>query len=120
MRTRSIFFCVSLCWLAACHSSKTELFQKLPASHTGITFDNTITENDSLNPMDVVNIYNGGGVGIGDFNNDGLQDIFLTGNRVSSRLYLNKGGFRFEDITVEAGVEGMGRWARGVSIVDIN
>ncbi|HXB07829.1 MAG TPA: VCBS repeat-containing protein [Puia sp.] len=105
--------------MAACHS-RTELFQKLPASRTGIGFNNKITENDSINPLDVVNIYNGGGVGIGDFNNDGLPDIFLTGNMVSSKLYLNKGGFRFQDITVEAGVEGLGRWARGVSVVDIN
>lgn len=70
--------------------------------------------------MNVVNIYNGGGVGIGDFNNDGLPDIFFTGNMVSCKLYLNKGRFQFEDITEKAGVDGMGRWARGVSVVDIN
>lgn len=92
----------------------------MPTAHTGITFNNQITENDSINPMDVVNIYNGGGVGIGDFNNDGLQDIYLTGNMVPSKLYLNRGHFKFEDITAVAGVEGLGRWARGVSIVDIN
>ncbi|GGA88957.1 VCBS repeat-containing protein [Puia dinghuensis] len=105
--------------MSACHS-KTTLFEKLPASRTGIAFNNQITESDSLNPMDVVNIYNGGGVGIGDFNNDGLQDIFLTGNMVPCRLYLNKGNFQFQDITDAAGVGGLGRWARGVSIVDIN
>ena len=68
----------------------------------------------------MVNIYNGGGVGIGDFNNDGLPDIYFTGNMVPCRLYLNKGNFKFEDITEKAGVEGMGRWARGVSVIDIN
>ncbi|HEY2581359.1 MAG TPA: VCBS repeat-containing protein, partial [Mucilaginibacter sp.] len=73
-----------------------------------------------MNPLDVVNIYNGGGVGIGDFNNDGLPDIFFTGNMVPSRLYLNKGNFEFEDITDKAGVGGIGRWSRGVAIVDIN
>jgi hypothetical protein len=105
--------------LAACHS-KQSLFERVASSHSGITFNNRIVENDSMNPLNVVNIYNGGGVGIGDFNNDGLQDIYFTGNMVSSKLYLNKGNFEFEDITAKAGVEGMGRWARGVAVVDIN
>ena len=99
---------------------KPTLFQQVPSSHSGIYFNNKITENDSINPLDVVNIYNGGGVGIGDFNNDGLQDIYFTGNRVPNRLYLNKGNFKFKDITDKAGVGGMGRWGRGVSIIDIN
>lgn len=106
--------------LAACNQKQTTLFEKISSSHSGIHFNNEIIENDSINPLDVVNIYNGGGVGIGDFNNDGLQDVYLTGNMVASKLYLNKGDFHFEDITSKAGVEGMGRWARGVSIVDIN
>src|SRR5664279_1397098 len=70
--------------------------------------------------MDVVNIYNGGGIGIGDFNNDGLQDIYFGGNMVPGKLYMNKGNFEFEDITDIAGVGGMGRWERGISVVDIN
>ncbi|HEV8504033.1 MAG TPA: VCBS repeat-containing protein [Chitinophagaceae bacterium] len=114
----SLFVVLSVA-LGACHQKKT-LFEKISSSRSGIDFNNKIVENDSINPLDVVNIYNGGGVGIGDFNNDGLQDIYLTGNMVSSKLYLNKGSFEFEDITERAGVEGMGRWARGVSIVDIN
>src|SRR5690349_23455645 len=88
-------------------SNKSGLFEKISSSRSGIDFNNQIVENDSINPLDVVNIYNGGGVGIGDFNNDGLQDIYLTGNMVPSKLYLNKGGFKFEDITAKAGVEGM-------------
>lgn len=103
----------------ACNQKKT-LFEKISSSHSGISFNNKIVENDSINPLDVVNVYNGGGIGIGDFNNDGLQDIYLTGNMVPCKLYLNKGNFHFDDITSKAGVEGMGRWARGVSIVDIN
>ncbi|HTL09335.1 MAG TPA: VCBS repeat-containing protein, partial [Chitinophagaceae bacterium] len=82
----------------ACRHAPGSLFEQVSASHSGITFKNTIVETDSINPMDVVNIYNGGGVGIGDFNNDGLQDIYLTGNMVASKLYLNKGNFTFEDV----------------------
>ena len=108
-----------LCCLSSCTHSDT-LFENIPSSTSGITFNNKITENDSINPLDVVNVYNGGGVGIGDFNNDGLQDIFFTGNMVPCKLYLNKGHFQFEDITEKAGVGGLGRWARGVSVVDIN
>ena len=105
--------------LDACNSKQT-LFQQITSSHSGITFNNKITENDSINPMDVVNIYNGGGIGIGDFNNDGLQDIYFGGNMVPGKLYLNKGKFKFEDITDKAGVSGMGRWERGISVIDIN
>ncbi|MGY3053666.1 hypothetical protein ACVWYG_001866 [Pedobacter sp. UYEF25] len=68
----------------------------------------------------MINLYHGGGVGIGDFNNDGLQDIYFTGNRVSNELYLNKGDFKFANITKEAGVDGMHRWGRGVAVIDIN
>ena len=104
----------------ACKHPPDTLFEKISSSHSGINFNNLITENDTINPLDVVNIYNGAGVGVGDFNNDGLMDIYLGGNMVSSRLYLNKGDFKFEDITEKAGVEGMGRWARGISVIDIN
>jgi len=114
---RLLFICTIV--LFSCNKRQT-LFEKISSSHSGINFKNIITESDTINPMNVVNVYNGGGVGIGDFNNDGLQDIYFTGNMVSSKLYLNKGNFKFEDITTEAGVEGMGRWARGVSVVDIN
>lgn len=99
---------------------KATLFQQIPSSQSGIYFNNKITENDTINPLDVVNIYNGGGVGIGDFNNDGLQDIYFVGNVVSNKLYLNKGDFKFEDITDKAGVNGLGRWGRGVAVIDIN
>lgn len=99
---------------------KHTLFEQIPSSHSGIHFNNQIIENDTINPLDAVNIYNGGGVGVGDFNNDGLQDLYFTGNMVSNKLYLNKGDFKFEDITYKAGVGGMGRWGRGVAVVDIN
>lgn len=79
-----------------------------------------MTETDSINPLTHVNIYNGGGVGIGDFNNDGLQDIYFAGNMVSNKLYLNKGDMKFEDVTEAAAVTGNGKWCRGVSVIDIN
>src|SRR5437870_2255319 len=95
------------------------LFRRLPPERTGITFANTITTSDSNNALTNAYIYNGAGVAIGDINNDGLPDIFFAGNQVSSRLYLNKGNMRFEDITKSAGVETDG-WVTGVSMVDIN
>lgn len=96
------------------------LFEQIPSSRSGIVFNNLITENDSINPIDNATVYNGGGVGIGDFNNDGLPDIYFAGNMVPNKLYLNKGNFKFEDVTIKAGVEGKGRWAKGVSVIDIN
>src|SRR5215212_3280737 len=98
----------------------TTLFKLLPASQTGVDFTNTIYENDALNILNETYIYNGGGVGIGDFNNDGLEDVYFSGNMVSNKLYLNKGSLKFADITNTAGVGGEGRWCTGVSVVDIN
>ncbi len=94
-------------------------FDFLPASETGIDFNNTITENDSTNMFVNEYTYMGGGIGIGDFNNDGLPDIFFAGNQVSSKLYINKGNFHFEDITQKAGVT-TNQWCTGVSVIDIN
>lgn len=91
----------------------------MSAEQTGVTFTNTITTNDSVNVQTDVYVYNGAGVAIGDVDNDGLPDIFFSGNMVSSRLYLNKGQMRFEDITARAGVTTTG-WATGATMVDIN
>ncbi len=112
-----LLFLVMLC--LSCNTNNT-LFQPISSSHSGINFNNKIVENDSINPLDVENMYNGGGVGVGDFNNDGLPDLYFTGNMVSNKLYLNKENFKFDDITEEANVAGESKWARGVSIVDIN
>ena len=111
--------CCLMLLLLSCNK-KQPLFRAISSEHSGIHFNNQIVENDSLNPIDVTNIYNGGGVGIGDFNNDGLQDVYFTGNQVGNKLYLNKGNFQFNDVTDKAGVGGGGRWCRGVSVVDIN
>jgi hypothetical protein len=105
--------------IISCNSENSH-FQQIRSSHSGIHFVNRIIENDSVNQLDNGNIFNGGGVGIGDFNNDGLSDIFFTGNIVPCRLYLNKGNFSFEDVTDSAGAGGEGKWCRGVALVDIN
>jgi hypothetical protein len=94
-------------------------FAELPSSQTGITFNNTIIENDSVNLLVNEYTYMGSGVGVGDFNNDGLPDVFFASTQSSAKLYLNKGDFRFEDITRSAGVA-TDYWATGVSVVDIN
>lgn len=106
--------------LASCKEKPSTLFQLLPASETGVDFVNTIQETDTFNILTYEYIYNGGGVGIGDFNNDGLKDIFFAGNLVSNKLYLNKGNFRFNDVTETANVNVPGRWNSGVAVVDIN
>ena len=95
------------------------VFKLLTPGETGINFANTVTAGDSVNVTTDVYLYNGAGVGVGDIDNDGLPDIFFAGNMVSSRLYLNKGKMRFEDITSTAHV-GTTRWATGVTMVDIN
>jgi enediyne biosynthesis protein E4 len=96
------------------------LFTLLPARQTGINFVNSIRENEALNVLAYEYFYNGGGVAIGDINNDGLADIFLTANLKSCKLYLNKGDFQFTDITGRAGVSGRKDWKTGVTMADVN
>ncbi len=96
------------------------LFERLKADRTGIHFANTLLPTEQLNTYLFRNFYNGGGVAIGDINNDGRPDIFFTGNQVSNRLYLNKGNLTFDDITEEAGVASEGVWTTGVSMADVN
>ncbi|GAB3221486.1 VCBS repeat-containing protein [Spirosoma arcticum] len=95
------------------------LFKRLSANQTGLTFSNTITENDSVNVLNYYYCYNGGGVAIGDFNNDSLPDVFMGGNMVSSGLFLNQGKLHFDDITATAGLT-THAWIMGISVVDIN
>src|SRR5688500_10852109 len=100
-----IFFCgLLLATLSNCKQSQETMFRLLSEDETGIDFKNTIAESDSFNILTYEYIYNGGGVAIGDFNNDKLQDIFFTGNEVPNKLYLNKGDLQFQDITSEANV----------------
>ena len=96
------------------------LFTELSAERTGIDFANSIIEDENINFYLYDYIYNGGGVAIGDINQDGLPDVYLCGNMVPNKLYLNKGDLRFEDITQLAGVGGNGGWSTGVTMADVN
>lgn len=96
------------------------LFTKLPSSYTGVRFVNRLEESRELNVFTYRNYYNGGGVGIGDLNGDGLPELMLTSNLGGNRLYLNEGKFRFRNVTDDAGVAGSGYWATGVTFADVN
>ncbi len=99
---------------------KNTLFTKLDASQTGIDFINKVDNEKDFNVFKYRNFYNGGGVAIGDINNDGLPDVYLTANRSKNKLYLNKGDFKFEDISESSNSAGKRSWSTGVVMVDIN
>lgn len=102
-------------------SNEAPVFKKLLSSYSGITFNNLVDENYEKNNFDkFAYVYNGGGVATGDINNDGLMDIYFTGNDVPNKLYLNMGNLKFRDITTSAGVDGGKGWDNGVTLVDIN
>jgi len=96
------------------------IFETLPSQVSGISFMNKLTESHALNYFTYPYLYMGGGVAAGDINNDGLIDLYFTGNQVSNKLYLNKGNLQFEDITKKAGVGGDKRWYTGATMADVN
>lgn len=96
------------------------LFEQLSSSQTGLDFINQVEDGEVFNVLTYRNFYNGGGVAIGDVNNDGLPDIYLTANMHPNKLYLNKGNWQFEDITQTAGVAGTKSWSTGVAMADVN
>ena len=96
--------------LVSCEQKPKKLFSKLDASETGVDFKNKLTETHKYNYFTYPYMYLGGGVSTGDINNDGLEDIFFTGNMVENKLYLNKGDLKFEDISERAGIVGDDRW----------
>lgn len=101
-------------------TKKTPVFELVPETYSTVHFKNTVEETLYFNFLNYSYIYNGGGVGVGDINNDGLEDIYFSSNQGTNALYLNKGGFIFEDITAKAGVTDAEGWSTGVSVIDIN
>ncbi len=104
----------------SCTPGNDKPFTLLSHRKTGIKFKNLIKETENFNHLQYSYLYNGGGVAVGDINNDGLTDIYFTGNLVHCRLYLNKGDFEFEDITEKAGVGARETWNNGATMVDVN
>ena len=101
-------------------SADAPLYELLDASTTGIDFTNKVDDKGSNNIYNNLYIYNGGGVAAGDINNDGLPDLFFTSNQGAGKLFLNKGDFKFEDITAAAGINDTGGWKTGVTMADVN
>jgi len=123
LKLNLLFTLMEVVFLLSCRNTetnKTTLFTDMPSSQTHVEFSNDIKEDENYNILTYEYLYNGGGVAVGDINGDGLPDIYFTGNMVSNKLYLNKGGFQFEDITDKAGVKGRSKWKTGAVMTDVN
>ena len=122
MKRIAFFLTAGVLALAGCNpfNSEKQLFQVLDSTQTGIGFVNHLAPTEKLNILDYLYFYNGGGVSAGDINNDGLTDLYFVSNQGKNKLYLNKGNFKFEDITAKAGVEGFSDWQTGSTMVDVN
>ena len=120
---QALLFFPLLLGVMGCSSEKNEpipLFKEIKANESGISFENKLSFDAEFNIYTYRNYYNGGGVGLGDVNNDGLIDIYMTANMLPNKLFLNKGNFKFEDITATAKVAGTKAWSTGVSLADVN
>ncbi|WP_426095628.1 VCBS repeat-containing protein [Flavobacterium sp. DSR2-3-3] len=116
------FFRIGLASLLfmGCSKKEAQLFEKLSSEKSNITFNNQLLESKNISILDYLYYYNGGGVSLGDINNDGLVDIYFTSNQGKNKLYLNKGSNKFEDISVKAGVESQSDWNTGTVMADVN
>ncbi|HMQ63912.1 MAG TPA: VCBS repeat-containing protein, partial [Flavilitoribacter sp.] len=111
----ALIFCCSFVF-----GQKNAMFEQQPSSRTGVTFENTLRETPASNVLTYEYFYNGGGVAVGDVNNDGLEDLYFTANMGPNKLYINQGGFSFRDVTDQAGVGGYDGWKTGVTMADVN
>ncbi len=106
--------------IVSCSKKEDALFEKLDSEKSGITFRNDLDEKKNISILDYLYYYNGGGVALGDINNDGLVDIYFSSNQGKNKLYLNKGDNKYEDISIKAGVEGESDWKTGTIMADVN
>jgi hypothetical protein len=121
MRNSRILFILFLVfWQCTEKNAQYTLFEMLDKEHTNIEFNNKVVSSDTFNIIEYLYFYNGGGVAIGDINNDDLPDVYFTSNQGSNKLYLNKGNFKFEDITLTSGTAGKADWSTGVTMADVN
>ena len=120
---KSVIILAAFASLLACkpkvEQTKT-LFESIPTSESGVDFANELSFDEEFNIFTYRNYYNGGGVALGDINNDGLLDIYFTANLGPNKLYLNKGNFKFEDVTEASGTAGTRAWSTGVAMADVN
>ena len=118
---RNLWVLIAIASLAACKNKGSEpMFKDLTHRQTGIDFSNRLSHSEAFNMIDYLYYFDGGGVAVGDINNDGLSDIYLVSNEQENRLYLNLGDMKFKDITQDAGVASPGLWKTGVSMADVN
>src|SRR5947207_10197239 len=123
VRAQGLLVGIMLAAIVACHRAPpapAPLFESRSPSATGVTFVNRLPEDSSFNVLTYLYYYNGGGVAVGDVNNDGLPDLYFTSNIGPNRLYLNKGNYHFEDVTERAGVADSIGWKTGVTMADVN
>jgi len=120
LMNKRIYFLIVLIFTACKSDPEKDLFTQVSSEHSKINFENALTDTKELNALDYMYFYDGGGVSVGDINNDGLPDIYFTANKGPNKLYLNKGNFKFEDITDKAGVAGHSDWNTGTVMADVN
>jgi hypothetical protein len=117
---KSVLYLIVVAIISSCTNTTDKKFRLVKSSESGITFKNELKPTVEFNIFNYMYFYNGGGVATGDLNNDGLVDIYFTANQGTNKLYLNKGNFKFEDITEASGAQGLNGWAAGVTMADIN